>query len=145
MRSTVIDKSMFYGANQFTFDKAKELRSNMTLAELVLWKRLKNRNLFKVKFRRQHPINRFIVDFYCHECKLAIEIDGDIHLEKDYKEKDSDRDQKIERFGIKILRFSNDQIILNNKSVTDMIILKVAELTPLQGGRGVAKTREEQI
>jgi very-short-patch-repair endonuclease len=110
----------------------------MTLAELVLWERLKNRNLFKVKFRRQHPINRFIVDFYCHECKLVIEIDGDIHLEKDYKENDSYRDQEIERFGIKILRFSNDQVILNNKSVTDMIILKIAELTPLQGGRGVS-------
>jgi very-short-patch-repair endonuclease len=131
MRSTVVDKSMFYGANQFTFDKAKELRRNMTIGELVLWKRLKNRNLFKVKFRRQHPINRFIVDFYCHECKLVIEIDGDIHLEKDYKENDTNRDQEIERFGIKILRFSNDQVILNNKTVTDRIILKVSELAPL--------------
>jgi very-short-patch-repair endonuclease len=131
MRSMIIDKTMFYGANQFTFDKAKELRSNMTLVELILWKSLKNRNLLKVKFRRQHPINIFIVDFYCHECKLAIELDGEIHLDKDSRDKDTCRDQEIEKFGLKIIRFTNDQVILNIKIVTDIILFKVAELAPL--------------
>lgn len=83
MRSRVIERNMFYGASRNIFEKASELRNNMTEAENLLWVELKNRKIFKVKFRRQHPIDIFIVDFYCHEFKLVIEIDGEIHLEKE--------------------------------------------------------------
>ena len=79
---------MFYGASPITFDKARLLRNNMTKAEQILWDKLKDRNVFKPRFRRQHPIGIFIVDFYCHEYKLAIEIDGEIHLKKEAKEYD---------------------------------------------------------
>jgi len=101
---------MFYGASRNTFKKAHELRNNMTDAEKVIWKELKNRRVFKTKFRRQHPIDIFIVDFYCHEFKLAIEIDGEIHLDKEIAEYDDGRTHDLEELGIKILRFTNNQV-----------------------------------
>jgi very-short-patch-repair endonuclease len=123
MGSKVIERNMFYGASQNIFEKATALRKNMTLAELVLWKKLKDRKLFKTKFRRQHPVNIFIVDFYCHEYKLAVEIDGEIHFNKEANEYDSDRTNDLNKLGIKVLRFSNDQIIFN----IDSVIIKILE------------------
>jgi very-short-patch-repair endonuclease len=76
---------MFYGASPNTFDLARLLRNNMTEAEIILWDKLKNRNIFKARFRRQHPIGIFIVDFYCHDYKLVIELDGEIHLNKEVR------------------------------------------------------------
>jgi len=96
MKSRVIERNMFYGAGRNTFEKAHCLRRNMTEAERVLWNVLKNRRLFKVRFRRQHPIDIFIVDFYCHELKLAIEIDGGIHLNETVAEYDDGRTHDIE-------------------------------------------------
>ena len=119
----IIERNMFYGARQNIFEKAIALRKNMTLAELILWKKLKDRELFKTKFRRQHPVNIFIVDFYCHEYKLAVEIDGEIHLNKEANEYDSNRTNDLNKFGIKVLRFSNDQIIFN----IDSVIIKILE------------------
>ena len=110
MRSKVIERNMFFGASRNTFEKAHELRNNMTDAEKVIWKELKNRRVFKTKFRRQHPIDIFIVDFYCHEFKLAIEIDGEIHLDKEIAEYDDGRTHDLEELGIKILRFTNNQV-----------------------------------
>jgi very-short-patch-repair endonuclease len=110
MRSRVIERNMFFGASRNTFEKAHELRNNMTDAEKVIWKELKNRRVFKTKFRRQHPIDIFIVDFYCHEFKLAIEIDGEIHLDKEIAEYDDGRTHDLEELGIKILRFTNNQV-----------------------------------
>lgn len=114
---------MFYGASPNIFEKATALRKNMTLAELILWKKLKDRKLFKSKFRRQHPVNIFVVDFYCHEYKLAVEIDGEIHLNKEANEYDSERTNNLNKFGIKVLRFSNYQIIFN----IDSVIIKILE------------------
>ena len=110
MRSRVIERNMFFGASRNTFEKAHELRNNMTDAEKIIWKELKNRRVFKTKFRRQHPIDIFIVDFYCHEFKLAIEIDGEIHLDKEIAEYDDGRTHDLEELGIKILRFTNNQV-----------------------------------
>ena len=123
MGSKVSERNMFYGASQNIFEKATALRKNMTLAELILWKKLKDRKLFKTKFRRQHPVNIFIVDFYCHEYKLAVEIDGEIHLIKEANEYDSERTNDLNKFGIKVIRFSNDQIIFN----IDSVIIKILE------------------
>jgi len=116
---------MFYEADRLTFDKATELRKNLTLAELILWKNLKNRTLFKAKFRRQHPINIFIVDFYCHKFKLAIELDGEIHQNNKVHKYDSERQKFIENLGIKILRFSNEQVILNLNKVIEKIQIEI--------------------
>jgi len=113
----VIERTMFYGASPNSFDKARLLRNNMTEAEKIVWDKLKNRNVFKARFRRQHPIGSFIVDFYCHEYKLAIEIDGEIHLKNDVIEYDDGRSHDIEKFGIKILRFTNNEVFTDLKKI----------------------------
>jgi very-short-patch-repair endonuclease len=122
MRSRVIERNMFYGASRNTFKMASELRRNMTEAEMKLWNKLKNRNVFKSRFRRQHPVHIFIVDFYCHEFKLAIEIDGDIHLKKEVAEYDDGRTADLEKLGIRILRFTNNQVLTDiDKILKDIL------------------------
>jgi len=95
----------------------RELRKNETLAEKIFWELVRNRQIKGKKFRRQYPITfewndkirYFVADFYCHECKLIIEIDGGIHeLQKDY---DILRTNIINHFGIKVIRFSNDEVL----------------------------------
>jgi len=127
---------MFYGATPNTFDKAKLLRNNMTEAEKILWDLLKNRSVFKVRFRRQHPIGIFIVDFYCHEYKLAIEIDGEIHLKNEVIEYDDGRSHDIEKYGIKILRFTNNEVFTDPKKIINEILKTMKVLEPPLGGRG---------
>ena len=131
MKSRVIERNMFYGASRNTFQKAHFLRSKMTDAEMVLWSRLKNRNIFKVRFRRQHPVDIFVLDFYCHEIKLAIEVDGRIHLKREIQEYDEGRSHDIEKFGIKMLRFTNEQILNNLNEVQTTILNTINDLTPL--------------
>ena len=105
------DVSMFYGAKPQIFEKATLLRNNMTPAEKLLWDKLKDRNLFAYKFRRQHPVDIFIVDFYCHPVKLVIEVDGEYHLNKEHAEYDIGRNAEIESWGLKILRFTNSDVL----------------------------------
>ena len=124
---------MFYGANSKTFAAAAALRKNMTRAELIQWKKLKNRELFNVKFRRQHPIYIFIVDFYNHELKLVIEIDGEIHDDKAAIEYDLNRTSELERYGLRILRFPNHDVLFQIDSVIYKIQTTITELGPLQG------------
>jgi very-short-patch-repair endonuclease len=131
MRSRVIERNMFYGASRNTFEKARLLRKNMTLAEKLLWSELKNRKHFKARFKRQHPIDLFIVDFYCHEFKLAIELDGEIHLEEDINEYDIGRTADLEKFGITILRFTNNQIFTELEFVLQEILVTIHARTPL--------------
>ena len=99
---------MFYNAKPTIFERAKLLRANMTEAELKLWSYLRN-NKLGVRFKAQHPIDLFIADFYCHQVKLVVEVDGSIHnLQADY---DEGRTEEIERFGIVVIRFTNDEVI----------------------------------
>jgi very-short-patch-repair endonuclease len=132
----VIERTMFYDASPNTFDKARILRNNMTAAEKIVWEKLKNRNIFKARFRRQHPIGSFIVDFYCHEYKLAIEIDGEIHLKNEIIEYDDGRSHDIEKYGIKILRFTNNEVFTDLKKIIEEILNTIAALEPPLGGRG---------
>ena len=127
---------MFYGASPNTFDKARLLRNNMTEAEKIVWDKLKNRKVFKARFRRQHPVGSFIVDFYCHEYKLAIEIDGEIHLKTEVNEYDDGRTHDIEKFGIKILRFTNNEVFTNLNKIIVEILKTIAVFEPPLGGRG---------
>lgn len=101
---------------------AGELRRNQTLAEKTLWQALRKRNLKGHKFRRQHPIGRYIVDFYCHSAKLVVEVDGSIHDILSVKEYDIGREQEIAALGIHVLRFTNDQVLNNLDSVVQEII-----------------------
>ncbi|MBL8102531.1 MAG: endonuclease domain-containing protein [Anaerolineales bacterium] len=100
---------------------ARELRQPQTPAEVTLWRQLRNRNL-KYKFRRQHPIDFFIIDFYCAEAKLLIEIDGPSHLEKEQKEYDQARTEYLETIGYKVIRFTNDDVRYNIHAVVTAIL-----------------------
>ena len=108
--------NMYYGANPMLFTLAQELRAKMTEAEEILWNAIKI-NEWHLKFRRQHPISNYIADFYCHKIKLVIELDGGYHENKEVKIYDEKRENDIGEFGIKILRFRNEEIINNIESV----------------------------
>lgn len=99
---------MFFGAKRQIFQNACELRKNMTLAEETLWQRLRNSQL-GVRFKAQHPLDMFIADFYCHKYKLVIEVDGEIHLAQ--REYDEGRTAELERLGLRIIRFTNKQVM----------------------------------
>lgn len=88
----------------------KELRNNSTRAEYILWFYLKDKKLNNVKFRRQHSIDHYILDFYCPSKKLAIEVDGGYHLLEDQKQYDKVRDSYLKRYGIQVIRFENELI-----------------------------------
>jgi len=97
--------------------KRKDLRNNPTQAEAFLWGHLKGSQLEGRKFRRQSSIKSFIVDFYCPEEKLVVELDGDLHFDKDVIKEDEERTKKIEEEGIKVIRFENQDVLLNLNSV----------------------------
>ncbi len=98
---------MFYGAKPKIFERARELRENMTEAEKILWDELKE-NKMGVRFKPQHPASIFILDFYCHALKICIELDGEIHQYQ--KQYDESRTDELKKFGIMIIRFSNEQL-----------------------------------
>jgi len=123
MKTDFYNRSMFYGADAKTLRAASFLRKNMTLAELILWKKLKEKGLINTKFRRQHAISNYIVDFYCHEHKFVIEVDGEIHDNIENQEYDLSRTSEIKEFGIKIIRFTNDEVIFH----LDEVIKKIRE------------------
>lgn len=112
---------------------AREMRQPQTPAEATLWRALRNRNL-KYKFRRQHPIKRFIIDFYCAQAKLCIEIDGASHLEPGQQEYDAARTAYLEDLSYKVIRFTNDDVRYNIHAVVDEIIRTIeSTINPLPG------------
>jgi len=92
----------------------------MTPAEKKLWQRIRKQNL-GVKFRRQHPINRYIADFYCHEARLIVEIDGGYHNDEDQIAYDMGRTRELEEFGIRVIRFTNEEVEMDVEDVLDRI------------------------
>ena len=119
MKKRTIERTMFYNASPLIFSRAEELRNNMTPEEMKLWGYLKKSQL-GVRFKAQHPIERFIADFYCHKFKLVIEIDGKIHnLQKEY---DIGRNVEMEKYGITVIRFSNEDVNNNIEKVVSTII-----------------------
>lgn len=89
----------------------------MTPAENLLWQNLRNRKISNQKFRRQHPISKYIVDFYCHEARLVIEVDGGIHFINDNPEYDQFRTRQLEEIGLKVIRFRNEEVLENISNV----------------------------
>ena len=102
---------------------AKELRKGQTEAEKILWFKLRNRQLDGTKFRRQHPIGNYIVDFVCLEKNLIIEIDGGQHNKEQSKEKDKQRTLWLEKEGYQIMRFWNNDILQN----VDGVLINIKE------------------
>jgi very-short-patch-repair endonuclease len=88
----------------------RELRKSPTLAEKKLWSALRNGQLDGVKFRRQHPVGGFIVDFYCPAARLAIELDGGVHLDSEQENYDRLRQNALSEVGVKVIRFWNSAV-----------------------------------
>jgi cyclase len=102
-------RKMFYGADKIIFENAKALRNNLTANEMILWGRLKE-YFPGHKFRRQHPISNYIVDFYCHKLKLIIEVDGSIHCSAENQKLDEIRQKNLEKLGLIVFRFTNEDV-----------------------------------
>jgi very-short-patch-repair endonuclease len=105
--------------------RARSLRKTSTDAERRLWSELRNRELVGFKFRRQHPLGNRALDFYCEEAKLAIELDGSGHSYNLKREDDLDREIELYEKGVRILRFSNDEVVENLDGVLNLIIYAI--------------------
>ena len=114
-------KIVRYTNKSSTKERRRELRKNQTKVEKELWLKIRNRQL-GVKFRRQYNIDYYIVDFYCHELRLIIELDGYIHGEKANKEKDKKRENYLKNKGYSIIRYRNEQVKYEMESILQDLI-----------------------
>ena len=103
---------------------ARELRRRQTDAESLLWRHLRSTQL-GARFRRQHPIARYVIDFYCDEARLAIEVDGGGHAELEQLRYDRMRTELLDRIGVKLLRFWNTDVLGNVDGVLETILKEV--------------------
>jgi len=106
---------------------SRQLRSNMTDAEQVLWSRLRGKQLLGVQFYRQKPLGSFIVDFYSHAAALVIEVDGGQHYEEEHAKKDAERDKYLAGLGMRVMRFDNRQVLLETDAVVEEIFMVIEE------------------
>ena len=116
------------GTTRQTEEAARRLRQQLTPAEDKLWSALRGRQLVGLKFRCQHPVGRFIVDFYCPSCKLVIEVDGDIHTQQ--KAYDEARTEQLESYGYRVLRFTNEEVLNDLQTVLTCIVQTAEALAP---------------
>jgi len=113
-----------------TIIKARYLRREKTKAEKILWEKLRNKNL-GVRFRRQHPVDMFILDFYAPEIELAIELDGSIHKMKENKEYDKERENYLRSKYIEVIRFWNSEVETDLENTLKTIKEKIQELSSI--------------
>jgi len=120
-------EGMYYGAKPELFIIAKKLRAKQTQTESLLWKKLINKQLLGYKFRRQHPINNYIADFYCHRLKFVIELDGKYHSSSTQYSYDIKRDEDMEEFGILVLRIKDNELLndFDNTIKTIIAVIKI--------------------
>jgi very-short-patch-repair endonuclease len=112
---------------------AREMRKRMPTAEQLLWYLIRNRRIAGAKFRRQHTVGRYILDFYCVERKLAVELDGGQHSEQ--QNYDKQRDAYLKQQGIEVLRFWNNQVLLETEAVLESIYLNLVGNNPSSASR----------
>jgi len=96
---------------------ARQLRNNSTRTEILIWQKLKRKQMYGYDFHRQKPIDNYILDFFCYELMLGIEIDGYSHELIEVFEKDKKKTKKMERFGITVLRFSDVQVLKEMENI----------------------------
>jgi 5-methyltetrahydrofolate--homocysteine methyltransferase len=118
------DGNFYFGASRELILYARELRSKMTLAEEMLWKLLRRKQLQGFRFRRQHPISYYIADFLCFRANLIIEVDGEIHLLEEHKIHDEVRTAYLESLGFRVIRFTNREVL----RTPEMVIQKIESL-----------------
>ena len=114
---------------------ARHLRQRQTEAEEKLWGLLRNRNFENLKFRRQHPLKDYIVDFYCDELQLVIEVDGGYHNSTEQQDKDLHRDYHLRFLGYRVLRYNNAVVMSDEKSIYQDI-KTIKDSPPLSAGEG---------
>ncbi len=104
--------------------RGRELRQTATTPERLLWGRLRGKQVHGVRFRRQHPLDPFFVDFYCYAASLVVEIDGESHVGR--AAADAERERYLRERGLRVIRFTNDQVIHNLDTVVEAIAGAVA-------------------
>lgn len=120
MKSIILQ---YYQSTKQSEEQALALRKKQTSAEDRFWKIVRNRKLFKLKIRRQHPIGPFIADFYCNDLKLVIEIDGEIHSLPWIKKRDIEREIYFIELGLSIVRFTNEEVFSNPDMIEERLKL----------------------
>ena len=110
--------------------RRRELRRNQSDAERALWAKVRNKQFFGMKFYRQYSIGPYILDFYCPTVKLAVELDGGQHNQGDNMEYDAARSEYLKAQGIDVMRFWNNEVLLDIQGVLSKITLKVTPLHP---------------
>jgi very-short-patch-repair endonuclease len=105
----------------------RRLRNEMPRSEVLLWARLRNRQVLGLKFRRQYGVGPYCLDFFCPERKLAVEIDGDSHFTPEAKHADARRQRYLESFGIRIMRYTNEEI----RTSLDGVVEAIAGSSPM--------------
>ena len=115
--------------NQKLVINSRTLRSGMTGAEALLWKKLRFKQIRGLPFYRQKPLLTFIVDFYCPKAKLVIELDGSQHFEETHRAADAERDAALVGLGLRVLRFDNRQVLTEIESVMAVIDGVVCEMS----------------
>jgi very-short-patch-repair endonuclease len=120
----------FISYNPKLKERARQLRSNMTKGEVILWQRLKKKQMMGYDFDRQKLMNQFIVDFYCKELALAIEVDGAIHDSEEAQQRDQVRQATLESLGVRFLRFKDDDVRQHTNAVCLTIANWIKENQP---------------
>jgi very-short-patch-repair endonuclease len=120
-----VERKFYYGAGREILEKARFLRNNMTHSERIIWQEIRKRKFFGIIFRRQHPIGLFIVDFYCHEVRLVIEIDGNIHDLEENMEYDENRTFELKKLGLQVIRFRNEEIECRINKVLEILAKEI--------------------
>jgi very-short-patch-repair endonuclease len=130
---------------------ARKLRKEMTLSEILLWQEIR-RKRYGVEFHRQVPIDEYIVDFYCHELMLAVEVDGSSHNIEKIQINDIQRQKNLEELGVNFIRFADIDVKRNMKEISRILELKIEELQkdiplnpPSKGGLAKTKIRKAEI
>ena len=113
--------------------KRRYLRKNMPKSEVILWSKLKNRQMHGERFLRQYGVDQYVLDFYCPRLKLAIEIDGDSHFMPGAEEQDKARQEYIESFGIQFLRFTNEDVYKNIDGVCQTLYNRIEGIKIVEG------------
>lgn len=117
-------------------EQVRELRKKQTRVEEIFWELVKNKKFYGLKFRRQHQIGKYIVDFYCHSERLIIEFDGEVHNSKEQKRKDEIRDKYLTSLGNTVLRFRNEELLNNPETVLEKIKQNIKLPSPVGGRAG---------
>ena len=118
-----MDSQRIRGTTPDIVSAARKLRQNLTPSEKQLWQALRNRQLNGWKFRVQHPVESFIVDFYCPQHRLVIELDGAIHDQQ--AEYDAARTEKLHHLGYRVIRFNNQDVMSDLRGVLQKIVNEI--------------------